>query len=363
MQENKIDGKIHNFVEFLKEKDDFNQYKIGFNLFKVLGLERKELIHSKVIAYFLDPKENHELGSLFIESFYKRILDTKLIDYDNVEVHTEIPYRIDIFAINKKEKNVLVIENKIDSDIHESGEYKTQLEKYKCNIDEDCPIEKGYVNKYIFLSPTGYESGEDGWKSISYEEIIDVFKMVLKNDINNNVRNFINNYVELLEKKIVESQKIKLECQEIYNKHKDAIKFILENVDDEITLIVKTLRDLYSNIQDDNPQLIYEKTLETTYIKFRTKGLNCYFKNNTEQTYFYFNPRSYCLILEYSKDDINNAKKYCELLEKNNFKIGKVSNDYVVISKLDKDGDYIEELTKIIKNILEIERKGIDVKK
>src|SRR5271165_3543656 len=53
-----------------------------FNLFKVLGVEHKELVHSKLLAWFLDPRIEHgshaqgNLGfRLFLEEFLPELHD------------------------------------------------------------------------------------------------------------------------------------------------------------------------------------------------------------------------------------------------------------------------------------------------
>ncbi|MRX62588.1 PD-(D/E)XK nuclease family protein [Maribacter luteus] len=47
------------------------------NFFDILGVQRKETINSKLLAYFFDPEEDHGFGTLFIDALVS-ILDLKL---------------------------------------------------------------------------------------------------------------------------------------------------------------------------------------------------------------------------------------------------------------------------------------------
>src|SRR5215203_7509735 len=43
-----------------------------FNVFETIGFTNQELMHSRFLAFLLDPKRNHGLGALFLRSFLKR---------------------------------------------------------------------------------------------------------------------------------------------------------------------------------------------------------------------------------------------------------------------------------------------------
>ncbi|TQO38971.1 PD-(D/E)XK nuclease superfamily protein [Arenibacter algicola] len=47
------------------------------NLFDIMGVQNKETINSKVLAYFLDPNESHGLGTLFFDSLKKLLIEKK----------------------------------------------------------------------------------------------------------------------------------------------------------------------------------------------------------------------------------------------------------------------------------------------
>lgn len=116
-----------------------------FNIFRVLGVERKEVkTHSAFIANLLDPQGNHGQGYLFLKEFYKilkklnqeieqALENEKFPNESDIEgghwyVYKEyyIPNgRLDIAVMDFKNQYALIIENKIDA-----GDQEGQLEKY-----------------------------------------------------------------------------------------------------------------------------------------------------------------------------------------------------------------------------------------
>lgn len=42
-----------------------------FNVFETIGFTNQELMHSRFLAFLLDPKRNHGLGDLFLRSFLR----------------------------------------------------------------------------------------------------------------------------------------------------------------------------------------------------------------------------------------------------------------------------------------------------
>ena len=57
-------NEVTNLIKAEKENTKTNV----FNIFSVLRLETKELIHSKFIAELLNPKGSHGMGSIFLDN-------------------------------------------------------------------------------------------------------------------------------------------------------------------------------------------------------------------------------------------------------------------------------------------------------
>ena len=147
-----------------------------FNVFEVLGVERREVRHSAFLANLLNPKGSHRQGAVFLEHFLNleplRLANSsgygKLYDF---QVITEAATnandgRIDISLKNKG--YAIIIENKIDA---EDG--VGQLNKYYWDaIKEDFAPEK---IKLIYLTPSGELPSENslaGQKPLDLDSVI-----------------------------------------------------------------------------------------------------------------------------------------------------------------------------------------------
>jgi len=120
------------------EKLELSQNK--FNPFKVLKISQYEIRHSNVLAWLLNPNENHNLGDKILKKIILQILidsNNQEIVPDNIDIKdVHIPsfsdarvyrehHHIDILVVSETNRFVLLIENKIYSQ-----ESKYQLKKY-----------------------------------------------------------------------------------------------------------------------------------------------------------------------------------------------------------------------------------------
>ena len=139
---------------------------VQFNLFDVLGIARREVQHSKFIAWLLDPYGSHGLGDYFLRGFlaqaaaYGRergISDFTPFDVDSwkfqdIEVATE-RHHIDILVIDESDGFVCLIENKIGG-----AEHSSQLSNYLRTVEHEY---EGLTAFPIFLTPDGAEPDDD----------------------------------------------------------------------------------------------------------------------------------------------------------------------------------------------------------
>ena len=88
-----------------------------FNIFSALGIERKEVRHSAILAELLNPNGMHGLGDFFLKEFLHRIsfdsFPTKNAIIKKEEVITN-NRRLDISITSYDGNQKIVIENKID---------------------------------------------------------------------------------------------------------------------------------------------------------------------------------------------------------------------------------------------------------
>ena len=82
------------------------------NILEVFGLKRREVCHSRVVAWFLNENASHEQGSLFMDVLLSLFgADNRLPK--SYDVWTEKPDRVDIAAFQRGGFAVF-IENKVD---------------------------------------------------------------------------------------------------------------------------------------------------------------------------------------------------------------------------------------------------------
>lgn len=138
-----------------------------FNIFEVCGVNHYELLHSSIIAEFLNPKGSHGQGALFLKAFFDVINDRcQNIDkfaIDDVSVETEKTFdngRIDISISNSK-KQIVIIENKIYA-----NDQCEQLKRYEKYAKDNC--REYYI---LYLSLDGHESNEATKDAVKYSPI------------------------------------------------------------------------------------------------------------------------------------------------------------------------------------------------
>ena len=156
------------------------------NIFQILGLEYKELIHSRFIAYLLAPNGNLNTGSFketnpkhnYEKKFLFSFFEAFEIDYDkrcNYEVCIEyedenLDGRADIVIKNYNEKQWIFIENKINA-----NDQDKQLERYYNFLKNK--------EKYdlIYLTTDGHEPELESTGKLKKEQ----FKIKSYQDIEN----------------------------------------------------------------------------------------------------------------------------------------------------------------------------------
>ena len=190
-----------------------------FNVFSILGMERKEVeTHSAFLAELLNPNGNHGLGDKFLTTFIDTIIPKHLKGFDcnnntyqvNKECYEgkisedgEKGGRVDIRIIS--EHNIIIIENKIDAE----DKYK-QLTRYKKvakKANNHCllylTLNGKEANDYSTQTNEGEPlvAGED-YYPISYkEDILGWLKKCLEIAVlHSKVRETIAQYIDLIKK-------------------------------------------------------------------------------------------------------------------------------------------------------------------
>lgn len=270
---------IEEFLMDIEILEEINSATSRFNAFETLGIVNNEIRHSNMLAWLFNPNENHGLDDMFLKKFIQKIIynnrdiefdliTVSLMDYYDFIVRREYE-DIDLLIYSKKNKFVLVIENKIWS-----KESINQLDKYK-NIVEDKFSD--YKKMYFFLTPEGETpSDENNWNIITYELILETLEESLKfkqDEISKPVKYFIEQYITMLRRHIVKDSELEKICVDIYLKHKKALDLIFEYKPD----IYKDISDYIQKLikdRENNKEGIYLDISNKNYIRFSTEDFD-----------------------------------------------------------------------------------------
>ena len=192
-----------------------------FNIFAALGATRQELKHSNFLAYFLNPRLSHALGTAFLKRFLESALagnlgfgplEVSLWRADGAIAHREWQ-NIDITVRDDQNKIAVIIENKIDA-----VEGPNQLHRYFEIAEREF---SGWRVIAIYLTPDGDRPSDDRYIPMSYSQVCDaVNRVIISTPIaSEEVRLGLMQYAEMLGRYIMAESEISELCRQIYEQH------------------------------------------------------------------------------------------------------------------------------------------------
>ena len=212
-----------------------------FNLFTVMGQERRELTHSNILAWLLDAQGNHGLGDGFLNRFLHRN-GIEMPDLSAAKVFRE-RYRTDILLIDEQSRFLCAIENKVDS-----GEHSEQLARYRKILEGNHP---DFIRRYLFLSPKGTlaqdETERNYWKAVNYGVVCQVVEETvesLADSVSEDARVFLRQYAKALRRHILGDAEVQELARKIGQQHKRAIALINQQSGDRPTQVGSILQEL-----------------------------------------------------------------------------------------------------------------------
>ncbi len=235
--------------EYKKQED--------FNVYDAIGFNTQEVMHSKFIAFLLNPRGVHKAGSRFLNLFLSQI-GLQGFKIDNAFVSTEKragKRRIDIVIEN--DDSILIIENKIwhnDSPCQLEDYYK-YCKKSKANVE------------VMYLTPYGHRPSAESLgetlkiedvKCISYEKEIFSWIVECSKQTEGSIKYSLEMYIELLQTVINRSRYMNAIFEEL-KKDKEKLKLAINinsalqgrNYFIEFPNIKETLFDIILNDIDE----------------------------------------------------------------------------------------------------------------
>lgn len=221
-----------------------NQQVNSFNALKILRMENYEIRHSNILAWLLDPKENHRLQDYFLRKTLEHLLlideNAENLQYDTVgtilnrslmeshvyrEVKTTNNRYIDLVIVNQELKTVFLIENKFYS-----TESLNQLDDYLNYIQQNF---KDFTIIPIYLTLDGEAPSNPHYFIMTYERIEAILHTILmlnKNQMASTVYDFIDAYDQILREKFYPNQEQILQAIDIYRNHQSIIESLSEQL-------------------------------------------------------------------------------------------------------------------------------------
>lgn len=279
--------------EELKEKydrlindEDFDRLDLGLknpNIFEILRISKNEIRHSNFLSWLLDPNGSHKLGNIFLKRFLREVFSSsKFNDIDQIDVEglnlSDIEIRrewknIDILI--HLENVIVCVENKVLS-----SEHSNQLSRYKSIIETEFPQHK---QTFVYLNPEGISSIEESenYHPISYEFVIDSLTRIISiygESMNTQVKNYIKDYITIIKRELMGTDKLTTLSQKIYKNHKELFDFIIDRkpevLDNVRSLLNSLILDKGWSLASENKYSIRFNTPGTTPFVFINKSKN-----------------------------------------------------------------------------------------
>lgn len=216
-----------------------------FDLFKALGIARKELPHSNLLAYLLDPRRPHGCGDLLLRRLLHQVsvaldrpasadLSDALLGADlrKAIVHREWQF-IDLLVELNDAKIVIAIENKIWS-----GEGYKQIARYQRELVDRFPAWQKVI---AYLTPRGLAAatGDPAFGvpcvALSWRDVRDWLDEGATISTAQPVSQFLRLAVSHLEANVVDSSKEKELIRRVWS-NKDYAQTLLRLMDKRPTL-------------------------------------------------------------------------------------------------------------------------------
>lgn len=187
-----------------------------FNIFRILNVHHyEEVVHTPVLGHLLDPKGDHAQGSLFLDSFFDKVVgmsNFRYLDTQHFEIYEEMstPYgRLDIvmhYNIGIQDYK-LIIENKIYA-----ADQKKQLDRYYRYLSAHLKLPAECM-KILYLKPHAAQPSHESINKELYdslrsqglllevgykEHIMPWLEGIIGSIESDTVKSFINQYYQII---------------------------------------------------------------------------------------------------------------------------------------------------------------------
>ena len=337
----------------LLKDEDFDKLDLGLknpNIFQILRITKNEIRHSNFLSWLLDPNQSHKLGDIFLKRFLREVfssdkfgnidqVDVEGMDLSKVEIQREWK-NIDILI--KLENVVVCVENKVLS-----KEHSDQLKRYKEIIENQFP---NHHQTFVYLTPEGdtSEDESDTYEPISYGFIVESLDRIISvygESLNEQVKNYIKDYITIIKRELMGTDKLTELSKKIYQNHKELFDFIIEHkpefVDDIRVIMKEEVQKRGWILGSENKYYVRWLTPKTQkYIYYNKDKKNGWNKRESFLFEIVLTPSSnkfnFKTVLSPCDTQYNSKRVEEILLEINGFRESKGKKWFVNIDKKDK---------------------------
>ena len=254
-------GRVADLARFAEANQDLAQLeqlleerRSEFDALTFLGIYASEEVHSRILAWLLDPKESHGAGDHFLRGFLRGTamiapadseyvgdpVDESAYDWSATRVRQEWHNvvegregRMDILLINEVDRFLCGIENKILS-----GEHDEQLTRYRRALAVAYP---DFHRRHVFLSPAGTlplkEEERQYWAPVSYATVLHLVEQIITQGdepLREDISSFLRQYSTTLRRRVVPdtTSNARALARKIYMENRETIDFINANKPD-----------------------------------------------------------------------------------------------------------------------------------
>jgi len=230
---------MQDFRRFIEKADEIRVRARIFNILKTLGVWRREVSHTYVISWLLNPVESHGLGDMFLTRFLGAI-ELGQLNLENVRVkrfrRSKRGYEVDLTVEN--EDFYAIIENKIT--------HKAQKKQLATEFEEFNPHDSRRFLS-IYLTPFEKDVPHEDFKVVTYQDVRSILNDLIENCSNGDVKTFLRHYVDSIEEIVLGKFEGFNERSKLYSKYYGVIS--------EFERAFKSdVRKLFSAIEDEIKQ-------------------------------------------------------------------------------------------------------------
>lgn len=241
-----------------------------FNVFETIGFVDQELMHSRFLAFLLDPKQNHGVDGLFLKGVLRKALSSNapllpvlLDDLGGMDLNETLVRRehqhVDVLLTNEEHRFAVIVENKVWT-VEHSG----QLHRYYQLVKKDYP---SWDILGIYLTPYGASPSHQAYVPLGYGAVCEVLDEVLEErgtSLVPQVRVAVEHYADMIRRRILGDPELVSLCQRLYHRHKRAFDLVFEHRPD----VQGTTRDLLVHQIRTTDGLTYRGRYRNVYVYF-----------------------------------------------------------------------------------------------